>query len=134
MRLRNILTLVFFMTFYLIFQRPDSCFFHHYHCAFSVIVSAAATSAFQSKYQTIFPNKNLLQLKIREVRQRMMAEAQIGGEPQRDASTPSTASSLPLSSLADPIPTSGNAHQGTRFNVSNASFGNDGHTTPLDKV
>jgi len=51
--------------------------------------AATATSAFQAKHQTIFPNKNLLQLKIREVRQRMMAEAQAGNGDQREASTPS---------------------------------------------
>ena len=35
--------------------------------------SAQATSAFQSKYHEIFPTKVCLQLKIREVRQKMMA-------------------------------------------------------------
>lgn len=34
--------------------------------------SAQATALFQQKYQHIFPNKNILQLKIREVRQKIM--------------------------------------------------------------
>ena len=45
---------------------------------------AQATTVFQAKYQAIFPTKALLQLKIREVRQRMMAESQLssGGDAQ----------------------------------------------------
>jgi len=35
--------------------------------------SAEVTWSFQAKHHDIFPSKNLLQLKIREVRQRMMA-------------------------------------------------------------
>ncbi|KAL4229580.1 hypothetical protein ACF0H5_012618 [Mactra antiquata] len=37
--------------------------------------SAQATATFQAKYQEIFPSKNILQLKIREVRQKMMAQS-----------------------------------------------------------
>ncbi len=36
-----------------------------------------ATSAFQAKYHDIFPTKVCLQLKIREVRQKMMAQTNI---------------------------------------------------------
>jgi len=45
-------------------------------------VTAAATTYFQTRYQSLFPNKNLLQLKIREVRQRLMAESQTGDRDQ----------------------------------------------------
>ena len=37
--------------------------------------SAQATASFQAKYQDIFPTKSCLQLKIREVRQKMMAQS-----------------------------------------------------------
>jgi hypothetical protein len=40
---------------------------------FSLIETAQATALFQQKYSHIFPNKNILQLKIREVRQKLMA-------------------------------------------------------------
>ena len=45
-------------------------------------VVASATTYFQTRYHSLFPNKNLLQLKIREVRQRMMAESQTGERDQ----------------------------------------------------
>ena len=38
-----------------------------------VFKTAAATVAFQERHSDIFPNKAVLQLKIREVRQKMMA-------------------------------------------------------------
>ena len=41
-------------------------------------VAATATTDFQTRHHVLFPNKNLLQLKIREVRQRLMAESQTG--------------------------------------------------------
>ena len=44
------------------------------------VVIAAATTDFQTRHHSLFPNKNLLQLKIREVRQRLMAESQTGGD------------------------------------------------------
>ena len=37
--------------------------------------TAQATAAFQSKYVDVFPTKSCLQLKIREVRQKMMAQS-----------------------------------------------------------
>ena len=39
--------------------------------------TATATSSFQARYQDIFPTKTCLQLKIREVRQKMMAESNL---------------------------------------------------------
>ena len=55
-------------------------------------IAATATTDFQTRYQSLFPNKNLLQLKIREVRQRLMAESQTGDRDQsgrgNEASTP----------------------------------------------
>lgn len=38
-------------------------------------IAAQATATFQTKYQDIFPTKTCLQLKIREVRQKMMAQS-----------------------------------------------------------
>jgi hypothetical protein len=37
------------------------------------IIIAQETAEFQLKYSSIFPNKNTLQLKIREVRQKLMS-------------------------------------------------------------
>ena len=37
--------------------------------------TAQATATFQARYQDIFPTKTCLQLKIREVRQKMMAQS-----------------------------------------------------------
>ncbi|KAH3692465.1 hypothetical protein DPMN_194306 [Dreissena polymorpha] len=48
--------------------------------------SAQATSAFQAKYSDIFPTKNILQLKIREVRQKMMQNAAQESSQQGDES------------------------------------------------
>ena len=44
------------------------------HVVACSLLSAQATAAFQGKHVDIFPSKACLQLKIREVRQRMMAE------------------------------------------------------------
>lgn len=78
-----------------------------------LIFSAPATAAFQSKYQNIFPKKSLLQLKIREVRQRVMADTQPVMEDTREAastavtvSNPASTTSLPVnsnSSMANPM-------------------------------
>lgn len=45
----------------------------HWHCVFV----GQATVAFQTKHADIFPNKSCLQLKIREVRQKMMLSVQV---------------------------------------------------------
>ena len=42
-------------------------------------VFVKATAEFQSKHSQLFPNKVCLQLKIREVRQKLMASAGGGG-------------------------------------------------------
>ncbi|XP_059163863.1 protein capicua homolog isoform X3 [Physella acuta] len=63
--------------------------------------SSQATVAFQNKYQEIFPNKSCLQLKIREVRQKMMAFHQ--GTP-KTPTTPSAASSSSSSLMEVPEP------------------------------
>ncbi|XP_030605181.1 protein capicua homolog isoform X4 [Archocentrus centrarchus] len=55
--------------------------------------SAQATAAFQTRYSDIFPTKVCLQLKIREVRQKIMQTA-----------TPSDASGLGISDSASSIP------------------------------
>jgi hypothetical protein len=46
--------------------------------------SAEVTSAFQMRHQDVFPSRNLLQLKIREVRQRMMAQMAMASPVDRD--------------------------------------------------
>lgn len=51
----------------------------------SLFPSSQATSTFQAQHSDIFPNKASLQLKIREVRQKMMA--------QNTSLTPSSVSS-----------------------------------------
>ena len=42
---------------------------------FPSLIPAQATASFQAKYQDVFPTKSCLQLKIREVRQKMMAQS-----------------------------------------------------------
>ncbi|XP_005110787.2 protein capicua homolog [Aplysia californica] len=59
--------------------------------------SNQATVAFQNKYSEIFPTKTCLQLKIREVRQKMMASVQ---NTPKTPTTPSAASSSSSSSEA----------------------------------
>jgi hypothetical protein len=62
----------------------------------TVFPSATATTNFQSKHAALFPNKNLLQLKIREVRQRLMAESQINeahNEPTTNSEVTASVSS-----------------------------------------
>lgn len=44
----------------------------------SLFPSSQATSTFQAQHSDIFPNKASLQLKIREVRQKMMAQNNSG--------------------------------------------------------
>lgn len=44
-------------------------------CIFHFSVTAQATAAFQARYSDTFPNKLCLQLKIREVRQKIMQTA-----------------------------------------------------------
>lgn len=67
----------------------------------SLFPSAQATSSFQAKHTDIFPNKSSLQLKIREVRQKLMAQ---------NSHTPTSANSQssPLTP-AEPIKVSSNS-------------------------
>ena len=65
-------------------------------------ITAQATVAFQTKHHDIFPNKMCLQLKIREVRQKMMAQS---AQAVSAATTPigiisSSSSNAALSSMA----------------------------------
>ncbi|KAG5896688.1 hypothetical protein JTB14_002535 [Gonioctena quinquepunctata] len=64
----------------------------------SLFPSSQATSTFQAQHSDIFPNKASLQLKIREVRQKMMAQSSL---------TPSSASS-PVTP-AEPLKVSSNS-------------------------
>lgn len=63
---------------------PESCveynivgitnkFLRKYLKRLYIIFTAQATASYQAKYQDVFPSKVCLQLKIREVRQKMMA-------------------------------------------------------------
>ena len=45
-------------------------------CVLCVMSTAQATAVFQASHQDVFPTKICLQLKIREVRQKIMAEMQ----------------------------------------------------------
>lgn len=64
------------------------------HCVLPLCVRAAqATAAFQARYSDIFPTKLCLQLKIREVRQKIMQTA-----------TPSDAIGCPTDSSGVPLP------------------------------
>lgn len=60
-----------------------------YFTDFSAFLSAAqATSAFQSQHSDLFPTKTTLQLKIREVRQKMMASTSMDDIQEEAAVTP----------------------------------------------
>jgi len=70
-----------------------------------ISITAQATATFQSEHVTIFPTKVCLQLKIREVRQKMMAQsaavekaAELTG-PGQSGSIPSTPSYTMTSAL-----------------------------------
>ena len=56
-----------------------------------MLFAAQATSAFQAAHQDIFPTKACLQLKIREVRQKMMAQTTMD-EVEEDAVVATTSS------------------------------------------
>ncbi|CAH1796196.1 unnamed protein product, partial [Owenia fusiformis] len=73
--------------------------------------SATSTAAFQEKYHEIFPTKNLLQLKIREVRQKMMAESSTPGpeEGEEDQASSQRSPAVVGTSSAVNMP-SGNSH------------------------
>lgn len=63
--------------------------------------SAQATAAFQQRYRDVFSNKNTLQLKIREVRQKLMAQnnqANIATTPSAHDTTTTTAEAPPAKS------------------------------------
>uniref|UniRef100_A0A915PJH4 HMG box domain-containing protein n=1 Tax=Setaria digitata TaxID=48799 RepID=A0A915PJH4_9BILA len=53
---------------------------------FGMFPSGQAISAFQNKYRQFFPNKQTLTLKIREIRQKMMASMQSPVTPSADCS------------------------------------------------
>lgn len=50
-------------------------------------LSAQATAAFQHRYRDVFPNKSTLQLKIREVRQKLMATNPVTPNPSNHPSS-----------------------------------------------
>lgn len=92
--------------------------------------STQATQAFQAKHGDIFPNKMCLQLKIREVRQKMMAQSlqtvrEITDPPltpsSTNSNTPPTVTSASISGVMDP----------SRFlPLITASNGNKTYTSP----
>lgn len=63
--------------------------------------AAQATAAFQTRYSDIFPTKICLQLKIREVRQKIMQTA-----------TPSDAPGLGIADSAGSLPGPSGSHSG----------------------
>jgi len=77
-------------------------------------VAATATTDFQTRYHSLFPNKNLLQLKIREVRQRLMAESQTGDradQPSRVGEVPASDSGSAETKDSQPsVPTDGDCN------------------------
>ncbi len=79
---------------------------------FSPFLAAPATSAFQTKYHDIFPNKNCLQLKIREVRQKMMAETNVEDIVNNSGATGSEADAM-MASAANHSASSAGANQAT---------------------
>jgi hypothetical protein len=54
---------------------------------FYVPFPAQATAAFQNKHHDIFPSKLCLQLKIREVRQKLMAQTTFSTDPENTQTT-----------------------------------------------
>ena len=66
-----------------------------------VLLPAQATAVFQAGHQEIFPTKSCLQLKIREVRQKIMAETQF------DNSGATTAAMTTISTATQPANVSG---------------------------
>ena len=81
-------------------------------------LSAQATSAFQAKYHEVFPTKVCLQLKIREVRQKMMAQTNMedivgvaAAAGARDTETVAT-SATSLAAIANQSTSSGSGHSG----------------------
>ncbi|KAK3597989.1 hypothetical protein CHS0354_042342 [Potamilus streckersoni] len=88
--------------------------------------SAQATSVFQAKYSDIFPSKSCLQLKIREVRQKMMAQsAAVEALAEATSSTGASSDSNPTPST--PSDKLGPAHalnnESTRTSDSHGNFG-----------
>lgn len=64
------------------------------------IVPAQATAGFQSKHQDIFPTKVCLQLKIREVRQKMMAQSAAATKDFEEGHGPLTPNTLEAQFMA----------------------------------
>ncbi|BFZ13766.1 hypothetical protein BsWGS_16805 [Bradybaena similaris] len=80
--------------------------------------TSQATMQFQNKYSEIFPSKTCLQLKIREVRQKMMAVVQ---STPKTPTTPSAASSSSSSSSSE-VQDAGRPSQSTGASPSNAAL------------
>ena len=75
------------------------------HIFYTCIFAAQATTSFQGQHQSIFPNKVCLQLKIREVRQKMMAQTQVDDIIQERAQMEAASAGVPLaSSSSSPSP------------------------------
>lgn len=79
--------------------------------------SGQATAIFQQKHKSVFPNKNTLQLKIREVRQKLMASA-----PLNSHSVTSSTSSL-TTTISSTNSSLGAGNSGSFSNLSAASIG-----------
>lgn len=85
---------------------------------------------FQAEHASIFPTKVCLQLKIREVRQKMMAQSaaveKAAGTPGSSGSTPSSPAvtlSIPPDSFQNDVPTSMNSEDSNSGNASSSGVG-----------
>lgn len=68
---------------------------------YTLFPSSQATSTFQTQHKDIFPNKASLQLKIREVRQKLMAQSShtpLSANSQSSPLTPTEAAKVSSSS------------------------------------
>ena len=66
-----------------------------------VLLPAQATAVFQASHQEIFPTKSCLQLKIREVRQKIMAETQFDNSTATTVAT--TVATTSVSTATQPV-------------------------------
>ena len=97
----------------------------------SCVSTAQATLQFQSKHSDIFPNKMCLQLKIREVRQKMMAQsAQAVREFGENPSTPSavTTATAPSGAVAT------TASASSSFGLESAGYSVNEPYTPVSSA
>ena len=92
--------------------------------SYFLVILAQATSQFIAKHSSIFPTKSCLQLKIREVRQKMMAESNhenAAATPGGSNSTPSASAGAPSASASALSTSASSGTLGTSAPASSAS-------------